>query len=80
MEDIKNNYSPADDEFMRVVFNTFVQKVVIGKEKITVHIHTPFSRMGGGDSERLSGVFLRLEPVKLERSFPRKKHIHGRID
>ena len=78
MEDIKNNYSPADDEFMRIMFATFVEKVVIGKEKITVHIHTPFSRMGDGDNERFTGVICHLEPVKIERSFPRKKHIHGK--
>lgn len=78
VEDIKNAYSPTDDEFMRVMFTTFVDKVVISKEKITVHIHTPFSRMGGGDSERLSGVFHRLSPVKITRNFPRKKHIHGK--
>lgn len=79
IEDIKNNYSSADDEFMRIMFNTFVERVVVGKEKITVHIHTPFSRMGGGDNERFGGVIQKLEPVKIERSFPRKKHIHGKI-
>lgn len=78
VEDIKNAYSAADDEFMRVMFTTFVEKVVISKEKITVHIHTPFSRMGGGDSERLGGVIHKLEPVKITRNFPRKKHIHGK--
>lgn len=78
VEDIKNNYSTADDEFMRVMFNTFVERVEIGKEKITVHIHTPFSRMGGGDKQRFSGVIHTLEPAKTERSFPRKTHVHGK--
>ena len=78
VEDIKNNYSPVDDEFMRVMFNTFVEKVVIGKEKITVHIHTPFSRMGGGDNKQFGGVIQKLEPATVRRSFPRKKHIHGK--
>lgn len=78
VEDIKNAYSPTDDEFMRIMFNTFIEKVVVGKEKITVHIHTPFSRMGGGDSERFGGVIHSLEPVKIRRSIPRKKHIHGK--
>ena len=79
IEDIKNNHSTADDEFMRIMFNTFIEKVVVGKEKITVYIHTPFSRMGDGDNRRFGGVIQKLEPVKLERSFPRKKHIHGKI-
>ena len=78
MEDIKNAYSPADDEFMRIMFNTFIEKVVVGKEKITVHIHTPFSRMGGGDKQRLGGVIHHLEPVKLQATIKRKSHIHGK--
>lgn len=78
VEDIKNEYSPADDEFMRIMFNTFVERVVIGKEKITVHIHTPFSRMGGGDKQRFRGVIQKLAPVKITRTIPRKKHIHGK--
>lgn len=78
VENIKNNYSVADDEFMRIMFATFIDKVVVGKEKITVHIHTPFSRMGGGDKQCFGGVIQKLEPVKLTRNFPRKKHIHGK--
>ena len=78
VEDIKNAYSPADDEFMRIMFNTFIEKVVVGKEKITVHIKADFSRMGGGDKQRDRGVIHLLAPVKIVRSFPRKKHIHGK--
>lgn len=78
MENIKNGYSQSDDEFMRIMFNTFVEKVVVSKEKITVFVHTPFSRMGGGDKRRLSGVIQKLEPVKIVRKIPRKKHIHGK--
>lgn len=78
VEDLKNGYSTSDEEFMRVVFGTFVEKVVVGKEKITVHLHTPFGRMGGGDNERLSGVIHRLSPVKMVQSFDRKRSIHGK--
>lgn len=78
IEDIKNAYSPVDDDFMRIMFNTFIEKVVVGKEKITVHIHTPFSRMGGGDNKRFTGVIHHLEPVKLQATIARKKHIHGK--
>lgn len=78
IDEIKTSYAQSDDEFMRIVFGTFVKKVVVGNEKITVHIHTPFSRMGGGDNERFSGVIHKLEPAKIERSFPRKKHVHGK--
>ena len=79
VENLKNGYSQSDDEFMRIMFNTFIEKIIVGKEKITVHIHTPFGCMGGGDNEKLRGVIHKLSPVRIERTFPRKKHIHGRI-
>ena len=78
IDNIKNEYTAADNEFMRIVFNAFIEKVVIGKEKITVHIHTPFSRMGGGDKQRFRGVIQKLSPVKIEATVPRKKHVHGK--
>jgi site-specific DNA recombinase len=76
VEDIEDRYK--DDEFMRVMISTFVEKVVVGKEKITVHIHTPFGRMGGGDKKRLSGVIQRLTPVKLQTSIDRKRYIRSK--
>lgn len=78
IEDIKDTHSPVDNEFMRIIFNTFIERVVIGKEKITVHIHTPFGRMGGGDKQRFRGVIQKLSPVTLQATVPRKKHVHGK--
>lgn len=77
VDDVKNAYSPADDEFMRIIFNTFLERVVVGKEKITIHAYTPFSRMGGGDNKRFTGVIHKLEPVKFQVVIARKKHVHG---
>lgn len=78
LQGIENDCSRVDDEFMRIMFNTFIEKVVIGKEKITVHIHTPFSRMGGGDNKQFGGVIQKLSPVTLQATVPRKKHVHGK--
>ena len=70
--------NPTDDEFMRAVFAVFLEKVVVGKEKIAVYVHTPFGRMGSGANGNLSGVSQTLETVKLTKLFSRKKHIHGK--
>ena len=78
IEYIKKEYANIDDEFMRAMLSVFVEKVVVGKEKITVQIHTPFERMGGGDSEWLSGLNHLLAPVKLQAVFKRKSRIHGK--
>ena len=79
IEQIKNSYDQADDEFMRIMFNTFVERVDVGNEKITIHIRMDFSIMHSEvANEKLSGVFHSLPTVKFERVIKRKKHIHGR--
>ena len=80
VEDVQNEYDQSDDEFKRIMINTFVERVDVSKEKVTVHIHTPFSRMDRGYNGCHTGVIHRLSTVKLKRSFLRKKNIHGRLD
>lgn len=79
VEDLKEDCGSIDDEFMRIMTNTFVKRIDVSMEEVTVHIHTPFGRMDSGDSVCFRGVICRLTPVKLTSVFPRKKHIHGRI-
>lgn len=80
VEDIQNEYDQSDDEFKRIMINTFVERIDVSREKVTVHIHTPFSCMDRGYKGCYAGVIHRLSTVKLERTFPRKKNIHGRLD
>lgn len=86
VEDIREEYDQSDDEFKRIMINTFVERVDVSREKVTVHVHTPFGRMDRdfdvdrGDKPCYRGVIHRLSTVKVERSFPRKKNIHGRLD
>lgn len=80
VEDVQNDYDQSDDEFKRIMINTFVERVDVSKEKVTVHIHTPFSRMDRGYKPCHVGLIQRLSTVKVTRTFPRKKNIHGRLD
>ena len=73
IEYLKNEYADIDEDFMRAVLGVFVEKVVVGKEEITVHIHTPFERMGGGGIKWLSGLNHLLPTVTKQRKFNRKK-------
>ena len=79
VEDVKDSYGETDDEFMRIMINTFVERVDVSKEDITVHIHMPFGHMDRGYSGSFSGVIHRLSTVKTKRRFPRKKSVHGRL-
>lgn len=74
---LRESYPENDDDFMRAVFSAFVERVVVGKEKITVHIVTDFS-VTGGDSEWLSGVNLPLSPVKFLVKINRKRNLRDR--
>lgn len=79
VEDIKKSPDQTDDEFMRVMFHTFIDKVFVSKERITVQIRTDFSLMSETvANEQLSGVIHSLPTVKIEKVIPRKKHIHGK--
>lgn len=83
IDNVLENYKQSDEEFKRIIFHTFLEKVVISKDKVEVHIHTPFSRMDNGDvagdSVRFTGVLHRLSTVKIVCSFRRKKR-NERID
>lgn len=80
VEKIKKSPDMTDDEFMRVMFYTFVDKVFVSKEKVTVHIRADFSLMSETvTNEQLRGVIQSLPTVKLEKIINRKKHIHGRL-
>ena len=79
IEQIKNSYDQTDDEFMQIMFNTFVEKIDVGNEKITIHIRMDFSIMHFEvANEQLSGVFHSLPTARIERVIKRKKHIHGK--
>lgn len=78
VENIKNSYTQADDEFMRLMFATFIEKVVVSREKITVHIRADFSHMAAVTNKQLTGVIHHLPTVKIEKVINRKKHIHGK--
>ena len=79
VEEIKKSPDQTDDEFMRVMFHTFIDKVFVSKEKITVHLRADFSLMSETvTNEQLSGVIHSLPTVTVEKVINRKKHIHGK--
>lgn len=79
VEDIKKSPDQTDDDFMRIMFHTFIDKVFISKERVTVHIRTDFSLMSETvANEQLRGVIHSLPTVTIEKVIPRKKHIHGK--
>lgn len=82
IEHIKESYTAEDDEFMRAIFANFVEKVVVDKEKCTVHVAVDFSTADGaegGANRWLSGVNHLIPTVKFRVKF-RRKPMHARIN
>lgn len=79
VEQIKNSYGQVDDEFMMIMFNTFIERIDVGNEKITILIRMDFSIMNSAvANEQLGGVIHSLPTVKITKMLERKKHIHGK--
>lgn len=79
VKDIKKSPDQTDDDFMRIMFYTFIDKVSVSKEKVTVHVRTDFSLMSETvTNEQLSGVIHTLPTVTIEKVINRKKHLNGR--
>ena len=67
-----------DDEFMRLMFATFIDKVVVNCEKIVVHIKMDFSHMVMVTSKQVRGVIHTLPTIIVEKVINRKKNVHGK--
>lgn len=78
VEEIKNSYTQMDDEFMRIIFATFIDKIVVDREKIVVHIKMDFSHMVMVTSKQVTGVIHTLPTIIVEKVINRKKHVHGK--
>lgn len=78
VENAKNSPDQTEDEFMRFIFSTFVEKVIVNRERITVHVRADFSHMSAVTNEQVSGAIRSIAPVKTEKIINRKRHIHGK--
>ena len=79
IDNIKANGKTDNEEFMRSVFTTFIDRVVVNDKAINVLVNADFSRFElVGDNKKLAGVIHRLTPVKIQASFLRKLNMWAR--
>jgi hypothetical protein len=79
VEQIKTLHEQDDDDLMRIMFNTFVERVDVDNEKITIRIRMDFSILGlMVTNEQLGGVFQSLPTTKIVKVLKRKKQMHNR--
>ena len=72
--DLKNI---SDDEFMKAVFITFVELVEVSKTEVKVSIKADLSALVGAKM-KTAGAMLLIAPIKIVKTFERKKNIFGK--
>lgn len=78
IEKLKKDNSSNNDEFMRSVFNAFVEKIVVNEKSITVFLNADFSILADGDNRKFAGALHHLPAYKFETFIPRKSSHFGR--
>lgn len=74
LNDLKNI---SDDDFMKAVLATFVDKVNVSKETVEVDVLVNLSTLVGANV-KIGGAIRTLAPIPLHYSIPRKKSLFGR--
>lgn len=69
-EELKNN---PDFDFAQVVFNTFVDSIVVYPDTLEVNLRVDFSTLGG-DKRKNRGASHPINPLSINKSVKRKTH------
>ena len=69
-EELKNN---PDFDFAQVVFNTFVDSIVVYPDTLEVNLRVDFSTLGG-DKRKNRGASHPITPLSINKSVKRKTH------
>lgn len=69
-EELKNN---PDFDFAQVVFNTFVDSIVVYPDTLEVNLRVDFSTLGG-DKRKNRGANHPITPINLKKHIKRKTH------
>ena len=81
MQDIKNMIlefreelkNIPDFDFAQVVFNTFVENIVVHPDTLEVNLRVDFSTLGG-DKRKNRGASHPITPINLKKHIKRKTH------
>lgn len=69
-EELKNNH---EVDFAQVIFNTFVENIVVFPDTIEINLRVDFSALGG-DKRKKRGASRPLSPLNLKKNVKRKTH------
>lgn len=64
----------TDIELSQILYNTFVEKIIIYPERLEIELKADFSILNRGDINGTGGVRRLIAPVKITRNVKRKTH------
>lgn len=69
-EELKNNH---EVDFAQIIFNTFVENIIVYPDTLEVNLRVDFSTLGG-DKRKKNGASRPLSPLKIKKEIKRKTH------
>lgn len=73
LKDFRRSVSVTDTEYAQIIFNTFVEKVVVYPDNLNITLRVDFSTLRG-DKVQNGGASRIITPLVFEKSIKRKTH------
>ena len=73
LENFRRTVSSTDDEYAQIVFNTFVEQIVVYPDNLDITLRVDFSTLRG-DKMKKRGPNHIISPVIIEKTVKRKTH------
>ena len=76
LKDFRRSVSSTDTEYAQIIFNTFVEQIVVYPENLDVTLRVDFSTLRG-DKVKNRGASRIITPLIIEKTIKRKTHQQG---
>lgn len=76
LKDFRQSVSTTDTEYANIIFNTFVEQIIVKPEELEVQLKVDFSTLRG-DKMKNGGASHIITPVTIKKTIQRKTHQQG---
>ena len=76
LKDFRQSVSTTDAEFAQILFNTFVDSIVVFPDTLEINLKVDFSAIRG-DKKKNGGLNFPITPLSIKKTIQRKTHQQG---